>query len=219
MEIKKNEEYDLEQRRPLFFGIGMIISISLAITAFEWKSEVEPIMSFETITCDFPEFIPPITINTPPPPPPPKAIIIKPVEDTKIIKDSSIIDIAPPSDEPVDIYIPAPPSEVIDEVPRNYAEVMPAYERGMERFYQFMGKNIKYPKTAKRMGIEGKVFLQFIVGKDGSLTGLKVIKGIGAGCDEEALRVMRMIPSFIPGKQGDVRVPVKMVIPINFELK
>lgn len=218
MESKKNEKYDLERRRPLFFGIGMIISISLAITAFEWRTEVEPIMSFKFEAETFEEFLPPITINTPPPPPPPKAIVIKEVKDEVIVEDPPIIDIAPSEEEP-EIIISDPIIEVVDEAPRNFAEVMPTYDGGMERFYQFMGKNIKYPRTAKRMGIEGRVFVQFIVSKDGTLSDLKVIKGIGAGCDEEAIRVMSLIPSFVPGKQGDVRVPVKMVIPINFKLQ
>lgn len=220
MEIKKNEKYDLERRRPLFFGIGMIISISLAITAFEWRTEVEPICTFNVSVEPTDVFLPPITINTPPPPPP-KAIIIQAVPDKKIVLDDPIeIDIDPEIINNDDfMLIPVLPiDEEVDEAPRSYAEVMPSFEGGMDKFYEFMGKNIKYPKSAQRMNVEGRVFVQFIVEKDGSLRDLRVIKGIGASCDQEALRVMGLIPKFKPGKQGDVRVPVKMIIPINFKL-
>ncbi|MEO9482963.1 MAG: energy transducer TonB [Ekhidna sp.] len=92
--------------------------------------------------------------------------------------------------------------------------ISPQFPAGIKAMTEFIGKNIQHPAGCA----EGKVFVQFVVEKDGSLTDLKVVKGIGAGCDEEALRVMKLVPKFLPGKQGDVRVRVQMVVPINFIL-
>jgi protein TonB len=89
----------------------------------------------------------------------------------------------------------------------------------MEDFYKYVSKNIEYPKQARRMGIEGKVFVQFVVDKDGSLSDVKVIKGIGAGCDEEAIRVLKESPKWTPGKQRGRPVRVRMSLPIFFKIQ
>ena len=90
---------------------------------------------------------------------------------------------------------------------------------GMREFYQFIGENIKYPAQARRMGIEGKVFVQFVVNKYGVLTDIKTLKGIGAGCDEEARRVVAEAPEWQPGTTADGKpVSVRMVLPVTFEL-
>ena len=93
-----------------------------------------------------------------------------------------------------------------------------APEGGLNEFYQFISSKIKYPAKARRMGIEGKVYVEFIVEKNGSLTDIKTIAGIGGGCDEEALRVIGMAPKWNPGKQRGKPVRQKMNIPIYFRL-
>ncbi len=220
MELKKNKKYDLEQKRPLFFGIGMIISLSLTLVAFEWKSPVDPVMELKTDYEKFDEILTPITIHQPPPPPPPSHPIIKstveePEEEPEIVIDSEVLE-----EEPIVEFIPSEiPEEKAETAPVNFAEVMPSFEGGMQNFYKFISKNIRYPKQAKRMGVEGRVVVQFVVERDGSLTDINIMRGIGAGCDEEAIRVMKLVPKFLPGKQGDVRVRVQMVVPINFTLQ
>jgi protein TonB len=89
---------------------------------------------------------------------------------------------------------------------------------GMGAFYEYVGKKIKYPAQAKRMGIEGKVFVEFVIEKDGSITDVKAIKGIGGGCDQEAERILASAPKWKPGKQRGKPVRQKMVLPINFKL-
>ncbi|MDN5210990.1 M56 family metallopeptidase [Fulvivirgaceae bacterium BMA12] len=89
---------------------------------------------------------------------------------------------------------------------------------GMKVFYSYISKNLKYPKQARRMGIEGKVFVQFVVDSDGGLSDITVIKGIGAGCDEEAANVVRNANRWNPGYQRGTPVKVRMVIPITFKL-
>ena len=89
---------------------------------------------------------------------------------------------------------------------------------GMGAFYEFVGKKIKYPAQAKRMGIEGKVFVEFVIEKDGSITDVKAIKGIGGGCDQEAERILQTAPKWKPGKQRGKPVRQRMVLPIAFKL-
>jgi protein TonB len=82
----------------------------------------------------------------------------------------------------------------------------------------YVSENLKYPVKASRMDIQGRVFVQFVVEKDGSLTDIQVVKGIGAGCDEEAVRVIKNAPRWEPGKQRGRPVRVKMILPIVFKL-
>lgn len=97
-------------------------------------------------------------------------------------------------------------------------EVMPEYPGGMEALIEYLGSNIKYPEQAKEEGIEGKVFVNFIVEKDGSIVETKVLRGIGGGCDEEAVRVVSQMPDWTPGTQGGQAVRVSYNLPISFEL-
>lgn len=89
---------------------------------------------------------------------------------------------------------------------------------GMPQFYKYIGSNMKYPVSARRFGIEGKVFVQFVIEKDGSIKNVKVIKGIGGGCDEEAKRVMENAPNWNPGKQRGKPVKQQYTLPIQFSL-
>jgi protein TonB len=89
---------------------------------------------------------------------------------------------------------------------------------GMPALYDLIGKNMQYPVEARRKNVEGKVFVQFIVNKDGSLSDFTVLKGIGEGCDEEAVRALSLSPNWTPGKQNGVAVKQRMVLPITFNL-
>lgn len=97
-------------------------------------------------------------------------------------------------------------------------EDLPQYPGGMDALYAYVAKEIRYPKEARTEGVEGKVFVQFVVEKDGSLTDVKAISGIGAGCDAEAVRVLQNAASFSPGKQRGKPVRVRMVMPVTFKL-
>lgn len=94
----------------------------------------------------------------------------------------------------------------------------PSPKTGMKEFYTYVADNLKYPEQARKMGIEGKVFVEFIVDNDGKLINVKAIKGIGAGCDEEAVRVLKEAPKWIPGKVVNMPVKVKMILPVTYRL-
>jgi protein TonB len=98
-------------------------------------------------------------------------------------------------------------------------EQMPAYPGGEKALNDFFAKNLKYPVLAKEQGIQGKVWLGFVVGKDGTISNVEVIRGIGGGCDEEAIRVVKLMPKWTPGYQSGRPVIVKFRFPINFTLR
>ncbi|MEQ9577833.1 MAG: energy transducer TonB [Marinoscillum sp.] len=94
----------------------------------------------------------------------------------------------------------------------------PEFPGGMAAFYKYVGQEMKYPEEARRMGVEGRVYVQFVINKDGSVDAVNAVKGIGGGCDEEAVRVIANAPDFIPGKQEGEPVYVRMVMPVIFKL-
>ncbi|MFT6856378.1 MAG: protein TonB [Cyclobacteriaceae bacterium] len=95
-------------------------------------------------------------------------------------------------------------------------ERQPEYPGGMSAFYKFVGDNLKYPKEAKRAGVQGRVYVQFVIDQEGRVTAIKTVKGIGYGCDEEAERLMGMTELWFPGTQNEVPDKVRMVLPIIF---
>jgi protein TonB len=111
----------------------------------------------------------------------------------------------------------ATPTIVEPPQPFVHPEVMPQYEGGMDGLTKYMRKNLRYPAIARRMGTEGSVYVSFIVGTQGQVSDVKVIKGISKECDEEAVRVVSKMPSWIAGRQGNAPVMVRMVLPIKFQ--
>jgi len=101
----------------------------------------------------------------------------------------------------------------------DYAEQKPEFFGGNEAMTSFLQKNLKYPSNASRAGIQGKVFVQFTVGSDGKIENVKAIKGIGFGCDEEAERVIKLMPAWKPGKQSGIPVKVRFTMPIVFQME
>ena len=99
------------------------------------------------------------------------------------------------------------------------ADVMPSYPKGPKSLFKFLKKHLEYPEMAIRHEIQGKVFIQFLVDKKGSLSQFEVVRGLGYGCDEEALRVAKMMPAWEPGMQSGNPVAIKYTIPITFEIK
>lgn len=221
----KSANQKLHEKQPLFFSIGLVVALLLVISAFEWKREKAhtPI--------DLPEseeayILPPIprTVHSVPPPPPPMAKsvekVTKPETATSIKEVLAELD---PNDftEPVSIDIidlPTPAVEKPEEIFIS-AEEMPSFKGGLKAFYDYFGKSIKYPKLAKKNNITGTVVVSFVIDKDGSITDIKVLKGIGFGCDEEAIRVLENAPKWNPGKQRGVPVKVSMTLPIKFAMK
>lgn len=223
MEIKKKPEADLTKKSGMLLNLGLVLSLAIVITAFSWRSYDDgDLMNLGQVDDNFEEIMEVPPTEQPPPPPPviqqPEIIEVPDEEeieqeievdlDVEITEETAIEEIIV-SDEPEE--------EEADEI-FTIVEEQPTPNGGMGAFYQFVKKNLKYPSQARRMGIEGKVFVQFVVDKDGTITDVQAIKGIGAGCDEEAIRVLKNHPKWKPGKQRGRPVRVRMVIPITFKL-
>lgn len=220
MENKKNPEKDLQRTRSQYLALGMVISLALAITAFEWRTEQAQIDLFDQLDQQFvDEDIILQTVQPPPEPPKPKVVLTKVIETTEEVEPpENLVILEPEEYDPGEIVITYEPEpEPVEEI-MTFVEEMPSPVGGMEAFYGFLSKKMKYPKQARRMGMEGKVYVQFVIDEEGKMTDLVVAKGIGAGCDEEALRVMKLAPQWNPGKQRGRPVKVRMIVPIYFRL-
>ena len=223
IESKKNPKADLSRTTGLFLNIGLVISLLLAISAFEYKFyDDQSVVSLGTTNEQFEDLMDiPQTEQPPPPPPKIQQPEIIEVPDEEEIKEDINVDLDVEVTQQTvieDVVFDAAPAEEKAEEIFTIVEDQPTPEGGMQAFYQYVQKNLKYPAQARRMGIEGKVFVQFVVDKDGSITDVKAVKGIGAGCDEEAVRVLQGSPKWKPGKQRGRPVKVRMILPITFKL-
>ncbi len=223
MEAKKTIDADLNKKRSCYLCGGLVLSLLIVITAFEWKFYDDgDLVDLGQVRDDFEEMleIPP---TEQPPPPPPKIQqpeIIEVPDEEEIEEEIEVdLDVEITEDEAIENIITeeAPEEEDVDKV-FNIVEQQAEFKGGMQKFYEYVGKKMKYPSQARRMGIEGKVFVQFVVERDGSITDVQAIRGIGAGCDEEAMKVIRESPKWNPGKQRGRAVRVRRVIPITFRL-
>ena len=223
MEVKKNSNVDLERKTSLFLNIGLCVSLLLVITAFEWKFYDRGTgMDLGSIEDDFEDLMEIPPTEQPPPPPPviqQPEIIEAPDEEEIEEEIEIIIDVEITEETVIEeiVFEEAPEEEEIDEI-FTIVEDQPEPPGGMNAFYKYVGTTLRYPAQARRMGIEGKVFVQFVVDKDGSLTEVQAIKGIGAGCDQEAVRVISKSKKWRPGRQRGRPVKVRMILPITFKL-
>lgn len=224
MEAKKTESADLMKKTSLFFSIGLLVTISLVFTAFEWRQYDDSLVALQGKNTNIFEEM----LEVPPTeqPPPPAPVIQQPqiveVPDTEEIKEDLNIkfDVEVSEEtkiEEVVVSAPVEEKENPDEI-FTVVEETASPKGGYPAFYKYVGDKIKYPAQARRMGIEGKVFVEFVVNRDGSIVDVRAIKGIGAGCDEEAVRIVQSAPAWTPGKQRGKPVRQKMVIPITFKL-
>ena len=182
MEIKKNPEADLERRSGLFLNIGLCISLILVIAAFEWRSyDRGAAMDLGSIDDDFEDLMEIPPTEQPPPPPPviQQPEIIEVPDEEEIEEEIEIeIDVEITEETVIEeiVFEEAPEEEEVDEI-FTIVEDQPTPPGGMSAFYKYVATSLRYPAQARRMGIEGKVFVQFVVGKDGTLTDVQAIKG------------------------------------------
>lgn len=223
MELKKHPDSDLFRKSSFYMSIGLMISLLFTVVAFEWKSyDDNDLVNLGALDADFEE-LQDIPITEQPPPPPPQVTppeIIEVPDEQEIEEEIEVnLDVEVTEETVIEdvVFDEAPEEEAADEI-FQFVEDQPTPLGGMKAFYAYVGKNMKYPAQARRMGIEGKVYITFVVGKDGALTDIKVLKGIGAGCDQEAIRVLSGAPKWKPGKQRGRPVRVRMQLPIIFKL-
>jgi len=226
MELKKSKKADLESKKVIFVELGLIIALGLVLLGFEWKTyEKAEIQVFERTDVEMvqEEIIQTKQDLKPPPPPPPKTVtVINVVEDDVEIEDEIEIDVEADMETEVEEFVPIEMSdedEAVEEEIFTVVESMPSFPGGEAKLYEYLGKNIEYPQIANESGIQGRVFVTFVVEKDGSITDVRVLRGIGGGCDEEAVRVVKSMPKWTPGKQRGKAVRVQYNLPIKFTLQ
>lgn len=223
-EPKKTEWADLENKRPLIFSISLVITMSIVVFAFEFEqAESKRIELLFTNTLPQEELmeVPPTEI-----PPPPPQVVIQPqiieVANEEEIKDEVKVEFDVEVTEVTKVqeftvYEQLAEKEEVEEI-FLVVEQTAVPNGGLEGFYKYVNSVIKYPAQARRMNIEGRVFVEFVIDKTGLITDVVAVKGIGAGCDEEAIRVVKNSPPWLPGKQRGKPVKQRMVLPITFKL-
>ena len=226
MEEKKSPKANLENKKLMFIQIGLIISLLIAWLAFEHKSydkrEIDPSLLRQTEVVE--EEMVEITKQEEQKPQPVE--VPKQTTQLEIVQDDvEVEDIEINADvdqnEVIEEYVPVEveEEEVQEQEIFQIVEEMPAYPGGDQRLMEYVAKNIKYPQIARETGIQGRVFVGFVVEPDGSVSNVKVLRGIGGGCDEEAVRVVKSMPKWKPGKQRGKAVRVSYMLPVNFKLQ
>jgi len=220
----KTKKADLENKKFIFFEIGIIVTLLVVLFAFEYKSyEKTSYDIYQREFVDIAEEIVPITEQKvkPPPPPPKQTTNITIVEDDVEVDEEIEIDVEADDGTEMVEYIPTEyEEEEIDEQEIFIlVESQPEFPGGSGELYKFLGDELNYPPIAREAGIQGKVFVNFVVEKDGSITNIVILRGIGGGCDEESVRIVKMMPKWTPGKQRGRPVRVSFNLPVKFTLK
>jgi protein TonB len=225
MQIKKSQQASLEDKKIVYVLMGFIFVLSLCYIALEWTEK--EVTKYEVVDEDFlieeEVEIQQTTQETPPPPPPP---VVQEVEVLNVVEDdveTESIEISTEDNkEEVVIAAPveAPEEEEEEEVVFVVVESMPEFPGGQQALFKYLGDNVKYPVIAQENGIQGRVICQFVVNKDGSIVDFEVVRSGGdPSLDKEAVRVIKSMPKWKPGKQRGKPVRVKFTLPVNFKLQ
>ena len=233
MQLKKNPKVDLNKNSSLYFAIGLALVLFIIWRGIEWKSYDKSAYLYESLNVvdDDDEEIP-ITeqIKTPPPPPPPPAPeVIEVVEDEEEIEETVIESTETDQEEIVEVEVLEEEFEDVD-VPFAIIEDVPIYpgcenvpkskrrDCFQEQINKHIRKNFRYPEIAQEMGIQGRVFVSFIISKDGTISNIRK-RGPDKNLEREAERIISKLPKMTPGKQRGRAVRVPFSIPITFRLQ
>lgn len=229
MELKKSPKADLENKRNIFVQLGLVVALAISLYSFESTSKVDQVGSLGTVADQtVEEEIIPVTrqdeVKPPPPPPPPKVVdMLVIVDDNTEIEDELEIEDTEATDKTAITAVMQVAEEKEEEKEEAavffIVEEMPDFPGGQLALRKFIAQAIKYPVIAQENGIQGKVFVNFVANKDGSVTGAKIARGVDPALDKEALRVVNSLPKWKPGKQGGKPVRVSYTVPINFVLQ
>lgn len=230
MEVKKSPKADLENKKLLFREIGFVVVLAIVLLAFEWSStEKEELMDLTQEAVAIEEEIIPITQEQQEVPPempkiPVLSDVIDIVDDDIVVKDDLFIDLEDNANLGVEIidYVAQVEEEVVEEeaIPFALVETKPMFQGGdANNFSRWVATHLQYPEIAKENGVQGKVTLQFTVNTDGTVSNVKVLRGVDASLDKEAVRLVSSSPKWTPGKQRDRAVKVSYTFPVIFQLR
>jgi len=225
MKPKKTKKANLENYRVIFLQVGIILTLSLILGAFEWKTSVEfetldeYLFKGETVTIDIPITRPEPEKKAVKPPTPIETLII--ANNDEIITDEPLIASTEMNwDDEVDISIYKEPEEVFEEPIYYSVQEYPKFMgKDDNAFRQYIIENIKFPVMAQENGLVGKVQVQFVVDLDGALSQIKILRGVHPTIDKEVMRVVRNSPKWEPAVQSGKNVRAMYGITIAFELQ
>jgi len=224
MELKKSTDANLENKKSVYFLIGLLMAMGVILLAFEWTQYEGAVGSLGELQVDLEEEeMIPITQQQPPPPPPPPPpqTIIEIVEDDEEIEEELVIEDTESDEDEVIEFVDIP-EEVIEE-PQIFTivEENPEFPGGEAALFKYLGKNTKFPAIAKDAGIQGIVYVQFVVMEDGSINDdmITILRGVHPALDAEAVRVVKEMPDWKPGRQRGKAVRVYYKLPFRFTLK
>ena len=226
MHIKKSEQASLEKDKLVYVLMGLVFVLSLVYVALEWTER--EVTKYEVTDTDF-LFEEEVEIQqtsqeTPPPPPPPA---VQEVEVLNVVEDNvetESIEVNAEDDKAEEVVIAAPVEAPVEEEEEEVVfvvvESMPEFPGGQQALFKYLSENVKYPVIAQENGIQGRVICQFVVNKDGSIVDVEVVRSGGdPSLDKEAIRVIKSMPKWKPGKQRGKPVRVKYTVPVNFKLQ
>ena len=225
MHIKKSEKASLENDKLIYVLMGLVFVLSLCYVALEWTEQ--EVTKYEVTDTEFlfeeEVEIQQTTQETPPPPPPPA---VQEVEVLNVVEDNVETETIEVSTEETETEVviaapvEAPVEEEEEEVVFVVVESMPQFPGGQQALFKYLSENVKYPVIAQENGIQGRVICQFVVNKDGSIVDVEVVRSGGdPSLDKEAIRVIKTMPKWKPGKQRGKPVRVKYTVPVNFKLQ
>ncbi|WP_321478399.1 energy transducer TonB [uncultured Bacteroides sp.] len=227
MEVKKSPKADLENKKSTWLLVGYVVVLAFMFVAFEWtQRDIKMDTSQAVADVVFEEEMIPITQQpekTPPPPPeaPAAAEVLSIVDDQADVEETAI---ASTEDTGAKVEVKYVPTQVVEDEPEEQTifqvvEVMPEFPGGQAALMKFLAKNIKYPTIAQENGTQGRVIVQFVVNKDGSVVDPVVVRSVDPYLDKEALRVIKTMPKWKPGQQRGKAVRVKYTVPVMFRLQ
>ena len=225
--VKKSSSANLETQKTTYWLMGVVLAAALLFMSLEWTTGTRQLDESMLLVVDEPEEELLITRHDPPPPPPPPPpeeipdipeVLIETEEEVDVRieiaqEDAPPVPPAPPPPPPT-VEIPSIPLDHIFEV----VEVPPSFPGGMEALNAWLSSNIRYPPLAQEQGIQGRVFVQFVVERDGNITDATVVSGPDPMLNREALRVVNAMPRWSPGQQGGEAVRVRFTLPVLFRL-
>lgn len=231
MEVKKTAKASLENKRLIFTEIGFVISLLIVLLAFNYNSKEKSTSVFdqqETVV-EVEDMVPITQTETPPPPEAaPKIPVLSDqidiVDDEIKVDDSSFLNLEDDSNLGVEImdYVEEVQEETVEEeaIPFQLVEEKPSFNGGdANEFSKWVNSKLQYPEIARENGVQGRVTLQFTVNPDGTVSNVKVLRGVDSSLDKEAVRVVSMSPKWKPGKQRDRAVKVTYTFPVIFQLR
>ncbi|NCC09493.1 MAG: energy transducer TonB [Bacteroidia bacterium] len=227
MEAKKTKKAAIENRRGSWLLMGVIVALSFMFVSFEWtRHDVRVATSLSANDPQFVEVLAPITYpeKKPEPPPPPEA---KTAELLDIVtNDQQVESAVQASSEDLNrvVVLPSSPplieeEQVDEDVIHVAVEHMPEFSGGYAALLKYLNTHIRYPVASQERGAQGRVIVQFVVDKDGSISDLTVVRGVDPDLDKEAIRVVQSMPKWQPGIQNGKKVRVKYTLPVMFRLQ